>query len=112
MDAPRLDASRTCRKSFEAERSAGALLRRKCAHAVSRRWIDAYGLGRSDLLGRSHYNVHPDIPERWREIHQRVLKGEFHSDDDDFWVDADGRDHWVRWASYPWIDAAGEIGGV
>ena len=80
--------------------------------AVSRRWIDAYGQGRSDLLGRSHYSVHPDIPERWREIHQRVLKGEFHSNDDDFWVDAEGRDHWVRWASYPWIDAAGEIGGV
>ena len=52
--------------------------------AVSRRWIDTYGLGRSDLLGRSHYSIHPDIPERWREIHRQVLKGEFHSDDDDF----------------------------
>ncbi len=80
--------------------------------AVSRRWIDAYGQGRSDLLGRSHYSIHPDIPERWRGIHQRVLQGEFHSNEDDFWVDAEGRDNWVRWASYPWIDAAGEIGGV
>ncbi len=80
--------------------------------AASRRWIEAYGRGRESLAGLSHYELHPDIPDRWKAIHRGVLKGEFHRDADDYWTDADGREHWVRWATYPWTDAAGEIGGL
>ncbi len=92
--------------------SIAMLDRRMTYTAASRRWTEAYGRGHSDLVGRNHYAIHPDIPDRWRAIHQRVLKGEFHTEDDDRWVDADGEEHWVRWAAFPWIDVAGEIGGI
>jgi len=80
--------------------------------ATSRRWIETYGRGRDSLAGLSHYELHPNIPDRWKAIHRHVLKGEFHSDDDDYWTDADGREHWIRWAAYPWADAEGGIGGL
>ena len=34
--------------------------------AVSRRWVEDYGLQGQNLIGRSHYEVVPDIPERWK----------------------------------------------
>jgi PAS domain S-box-containing protein len=80
--------------------------------AASRRWVENYGKGRHDLVGVNHYALHPDLPERWKAIHRRVLEGEFHSDDADVWVDAEGRTRWLRWAAFPWSDAAGAIGGV
>ncbi len=80
--------------------------------AASRAWIETYGRGRDSLVGLNHYKLHSDIPDRWKAIHRGVLKGEFHSDVNDHWIDADGQEHWVRWAAYPWSDEVGGIGGV
>ncbi|MCA3256092.1 MAG: DNA recombination protein RmuC [Alphaproteobacteria bacterium] len=44
--------------------------------AASERFLADLGFGRDEVLGRCHYEVVPDIPERWREIHRRALAGE------------------------------------
>lgn len=80
--------------------------------AASRRWLDNHGRGRDDLVGFNHYELHPDLPERWKAVHRRVRDGEFHSSDADVWVDEEGRTRWQRWAVFPWTDSAGTIGGV
>ena len=43
--------------------------------AVSRRWCDDFTLRGSDILGRSHYEIFPDMPQRWLSIHRRALGG-------------------------------------
>jgi PAS domain S-box-containing protein len=80
--------------------------------AASRRWLANNGRGRDTLVGVNHYALHPDLPERWKAVHRRVLEGEFHSDDSDVWVDEEGRKRWLRWAVFPWTDSDGAIGGV
>jgi PAS domain S-box-containing protein len=65
---------------------------------TSRRWIGDYGRGRGELVGLSHYEVHPDIPQSWIEVHRRGLAGEFLKHEEDMWVQADGSKHWLRWA--------------
>ncbi|MGD0960059.1 MAG: response regulator [Methylomonas sp.] len=80
--------------------------------AHSRRWIEDYGRGYGHLIGLNHYEVHPDIPEKWKQIHREAQAGAFLKDDNDFWIQADGSPHWLRWATYPWTDENGEIGGV
>ncbi len=81
--------------------------------AYSRRWISDYQLPPDDsLLGRSHYDVFPEIPDRWREIHRRCLAGEtLHCDEDEF-IRADGTRDWLRWEMQPWRTGTGEVGGV
>lgn len=80
--------------------------------ATSRRWVAEYGRGYTNLLGRNHYDVHPDIPEFWKDAHRKGLSGESLKNDDDLWIQADGTKIWLMWAIAPWKDENGEIGGI
>jgi len=80
--------------------------------SVSRRWMSDYGLGERDLRGLSHYDLFPEIPERWKAIHRRALAGEVVRDDNDRFDRLDGSVQWLRWEVLPWHDAAGDVGGI
>ncbi|MBK9749191.1 MAG: PAS domain S-box protein [Chloroflexi bacterium] len=80
--------------------------------AVSRRWLSDYRLGDENIIGRSHYDVFPEIPERWRNIHQRCLKGAVEMSDADRFPRLDGSHDWVRWEIRPWRHTDGRIGGI
>lgn len=86
--------------------------RNMCYIATSQRWVSDYGRGYPDLIGHSHYEVHPDLPDVWKEAHQKGLTGETIKNDDDFWIQKDGTKYWLRWAIVPWHDTEGEIGGI
>ena len=79
--------------------------------AVSKRWASDYGGGR-DLVGLNHYVAHSDLPDHWKEIHEKALAGETQSSDEDLWVQTDGSRLWLRWSVNPWLDAHGNIGGI
>ena len=52
---------------------------------VSDRWCADYSLDSSQVLGRSHYELFPDCPQRWKEMHRRGLAGETLRADEDRW---------------------------
>ena len=80
--------------------------------AVSQRWLDDYGLGERDILGHSHYDIFPEIPEAWRAVHQRGMAGEIVMADEDRFDRADGSTQWLRWEVRPWHSAGSGIGGI
>lgn len=80
---------------------------------ASQRWVDDYYLGTVEtLIGRSQYDVFPQIPERWRQIHQQCLAGATESCDEDLFVRADGVQKTVRWEICPWLMSSGDVGGI
>ena len=80
---------------------------------VSDQWIAEYHLTGQDIIGRSHYEVFPDIPDHWKEIHRRVLDGGgAERMDEEAFPRADGSMEWLQWEVRPWTTVDGSIGGL
>jgi PAS domain S-box-containing protein len=107
-----LEAERL-RQLIEAVPAGVAVLDRQMRYLlVSRRWLDDFRVPDRDLVGKNHYEVFPEIPDRWREVHQRALQGEILRSDEDRFPRPDGSLDWTKWEVRPWYDEKGAIGGI
>jgi PAS domain S-box-containing protein len=80
--------------------------------AVSRRWKSDYNI-KDEILGKSQYEVLPNLSEKWREICNRCMLGSSEKGDEDKWR-PDGFDHdlYLRWEVIPWFRYDNVIGGI
>lgn len=79
---------------------------------TSDRWLTDYHLEGQNIIGKSHYEVFPDLPGRWKAVHARALRGAVEKCDEDLNRHADGGLEWIQWEAIPWRKAGGEIGGL
>jgi two-component system sensor histidine kinase/response regulator len=81
---------------------------------ASQRWIDDYGLpfSSTDLVGKSHYEIFPEVPPFWRDVHRRAQGGEVVRAEEDCFVRQDGSEQWLSWEARPWLLPDNSIGGI
>ncbi|MEB3338936.1 MAG: PAS domain S-box protein, partial [Leptolyngbyaceae bacterium] len=83
-----------------------------CYLMASQRWIEDYQLGAIEsLLGQSHYEIFPDLPKHWRQVHKRCLGGAIERCEEDLYIREDGTQQWICWEIRPWY-AADQIAGI
>ncbi len=79
---------------------------------VSERYLEEYGIIGQDIIGKNHYDVFPDLPQKWRDVHQMALKGIVSKAEDDPYLHQDGSVDWTRWECRPWYEDNQQIGGI
>lgn len=66
----------------------------------------------AEVIGLSHYHIFPNLPAHWRDVHDRVLRGEELTLQEELLSTANGRMEWARWSMKPWLIEDGHIGGA
>jgi len=79
--------------------------------SVSRKWMKEYDLT-GNVIGKSHYDLFPNILGRWKQVHSRCMKGAVEKSDEDYYEKDDGSPVWLKWNVRPWYTTTGEIGGI
>ncbi len=80
--------------------------------AASQRWLDDCNVTLKDVVGRCHYDMVPNIPDRWKDGHQRGMKGIAESCAEDWCEFTQGKIEWIRWELQPWFKSPSEVGGI
>ncbi len=112
-ETARRDSEERLRLFIEHAPAALAMLDHEMRYlAVSRRWIHDYRLEDKDIIGRSHYEIFSEIPDRWKEAHRRGLNGEVVQANEDHFERIDAPDQWLRREVRPWYNSSGTIGGT
>lgn len=82
---------------------------------ASDRWYKDYGLEGQDIIGKSHYDIFPEIPKshpHWLDVHQRAINGEIIKVDEEAFTREDGCREWLRYELHPWHKDYGESRGL
>jgi hypothetical protein len=66
----------------------------------------------AEVTGCLHWEIFPSMPQRWRDVHARVLMGEELTQEEDYLPHEGDRPEWARWSMKPWRTADGPIGGA
>lgn len=82
--------------------------------AASKRWSDDYKIVEDPLEGKNHYEIFPELPEHWREVHRRCLKGASEQHLGEVFERADGTKQWIAWEVKPWsrTDSGFQVDGL
>ncbi len=81
--------------------------------SYSNKFLEDYNFDKNiDLIGKSHYEVFPEITEFWKNFHRRALAGETLSKDNDKFERVDGSIQYISWEIKPWYKENNTIGGI
>lgn len=80
--------------------------------AASSRWFEDYNIVGQDIIGKSQYEVFPEMKEKWESIYKKCLNGNTLRKDEDCLLRKEGCEQWISWELRPWYNKQGQIGGL
>jgi PAS domain S-box-containing protein len=109
-----LEVKETYNKIFieQAPTAIAMLDNNMCYIAASKKWISDYKMEDEEIVGRSHYDLFPEIGDDWKANHQKCLNGVIDKCDEAPFVRKDGSVQWIFWDVRPWYVSEGNIGGL
>ncbi|MEL7531082.1 MAG: ATP-binding protein [Bacteroidota bacterium] len=69
-------------------------------------------IGKREYIGESHFELFPDMLDKWKETYRRCLKGVTETCLEDPFKHRDGSVDYIDWVTTPWYDQQNEIGGL
>lgn len=79
---------------------------------VSQQYLYDYKPLETNIIGKNHYDIFPETPVRWREAHQRCLKGVSESCEADPYHTRTGHLLYIDWVVQPWYIENHAVGGL
>ncbi len=84
-----------------------------CYKFASNEWCSLFKIdSSSELIGKSIYDVYPQQPKEWRDLHSRGLAGESLSCKAEKIIGLFEEPIWVEWGIHPWYALNKTIGGL
>jgi PAS domain S-box-containing protein len=80
--------------------------------AASNEWKKDYKLEGREIIGKSHYEIFPEIGDDWKTIHQECLSGKINKNDEASFEREDGSVQWIKWEVRPWYLSENKVGGL
>ncbi len=81
--------------------------------AASNRWVEDYELEGRQITGVSYYEMFPNVSEKRKARHQRVLQGAVEKMEIDHYSnEKTGKKIYINWEMRPWYQFDGAIGGI
>lgn len=79
---------------------------------ATKRWLTDHGLKERKIIGKSHYDLFPDLPLRWKKVNNQVLSGRIMRGEAEAFLRANGRTDYVNWLAMPWREIDQSIQGI
>ncbi|MDO6437795.1 PAS domain S-box protein [Cyclobacterium sp. 1_MG-2023] len=80
--------------------------------AVSKKWVKDYVSEGEEIVGKSHFEIFPNIGEDRKKIYESCLAGGNYSNKEELIIDNDGSKKWVKSDVRPWYVSENKIGGL
>ena len=78
---------------------------------VTERWKSDFHAVNRDLIAQSFSETFPTLSKQWRKHLKKCLSGMSISNEQDVYIDNEGREEWLQWELQPWSED-GQIKGV
>lgn len=79
---------------------------------VSRKWVDDFNLKDKNIIGKSHYEIFPNLSDQVRILNQRAMNGEIINTAVQNIIDNEGRTIDVKGEIRPWFDIRNQVAGI
>ncbi|KAF0226466.1 MAG: response regulator-like protein [Erysipelotrichaceae bacterium] len=101
------------RTVIENDRGAVALFDQDmCYIYVSQRYLTLFKIEDPNIIGKSHYDVFPNLNHYYKQVHQRALAGQVERNDKDLFTHPDGSQIYIKWEVRPWTKNENQVGGI
>lgn len=75
-------------------------------------WLETFATNINSIIGKSYYEVLPNLPDIFRKIHQDCLNGKSNQSKGKKFIYPNGSVQWLKWKVNNWKDEDGEIRGL